>query len=152
MVNLLNLLKYNNMRIVKLICIASFLSIFVGCVNNGSSSKQQSESPTSTKYDRTPFAVYVYNGNKEIVLYDNPRTATVDGISGCWFTTTSMQLPEDKSYTRIPLHYIIYYGETEKICIVGAESELVFFGNDQNVAWRNLNNERIWKNCEKKRL
>ena len=115
------------MRIVKLICIASFLSIFVGCVNNGSSSKQQSESPTSPKYDRTPFAVYVYDSNKEIVLYDNPRTATVDGISGCWFTTTSMQLPEDKSYTRIPLHYIIHYGETEKICIVGAESELVFF-------------------------
>ena len=137
------------MKTLKIICIASLLSIFVGCVNNSSSSERQSESP---KYDRSPFAVYVYDGNKEIVLYENPRTATVGGISGSWYDTNMMRLPGEEWPTRIPVHYVIWYGEQEKVCVISPGRELVFFGNDQSEAWRNLDNESKWKDCEKKRL
>lgn len=134
------------MKTLKIICIASLLSIFVGCVNNNSSSDQHSE---SSKYDRTPFAVYVYDGNKEIVLYENPKTATVNGKSGRWTKSNYGRNYEAYGGRREPTIYVVWYG-TETLVISPGE-ELIFFGTEQE-AEQNEDKKYNWKDCEKKRL
>ncbi len=134
------------MKTSKIICIASLLSLFVGCVNNGSSSEQQSE---SSKYDRTPFAVYVYDGNKEIVLYKNPNTATVNGKSGSWSESHYGRIYEAYGGRKGPLVYVVWYGS--ETLVVSPGEELVFFGTERE-AEQNENNKYKWKDCVKKRL
>lgn len=118
---------------------------FVGCVNN-TSSTQQTE---TSKYDRTPFAVYVYDGNKEIVLYENPNTATVNGKSGCWTTSNYGRIYEAYGGRRGPTVYVVDYGN--ETLVISPGEELVFFGTEKQ-AEANEDKKYNWKECEKKRL
>lgn len=117
-------------------------SIFgVGCVNIS----QQSQ---SSKYDRTPYAVYVYDGNKEIVLYDNPKTASVDGKSGSWSESSFHFYAPYVGGNRKTI-YVVWYGS--QTLVISPSEELVFFGTEKQASENERNNSR-WKNCEKKRL
>ena len=119
------------------VCCMSMLFL-IGC-------SKQSNAP---KYDRTPYAVYVYDGSKEIVLYDNPKQASVNGRSGDWTATTMMRLPGEEWPTNIPTHYVVRYGD--EVCVISPSRGLVFFGDTQDDAWRNYNNEYKWKDCHRK--
>ena len=118
---------------------------FVGCVNN-TSSTQQSE---TSKYDRKPFAVYVYDGNKEIVLYENPNTATVNGKSGSWTTSNYGRIYEAYGGRRGPTVYVVWYGS--ETLVISPGEELVFFGTEKQ-AEQNEDKKYNWKECKKKRL
>lgn len=119
---------------------------FIRCVKNNTSSTQQTE---ASKYDRTPFAVYVYDGNKEIVLYENPNTATVNGKSGSWTTSHYGRIYEAYGGRRGPTVYVVDYGN--ETLVISPGEELVFFGTEKQ-AEANEDKKYNWKECEKKRL
>lgn len=115
--------------------------MLTGCVNIG----QQSQ---SSKYDRTPYAVYVYDGNKEIVLYDNPKTASVDGKSGRWSESCFHFYASYVGGDRKTI-YVVWYGS--ETLVISPGEELVFFGTEKQAS-DNEDNKYKWKDCEKKRL
>ena len=106
-------------------------SIFgVGCVNMS----QQSQ---PSKYDRTPYAVYVYDGNKEIVLYDNPKTASVDGKSGSWSESSFHFYAPYVGGNRKTI-YVVWYGS--QTLVISPSEELVFFGTEKQASENQRNN------------
>ena len=132
--------------LLKVLYSALFMILLVGCANNNSSSNQNSQ---LSKYDRTPYAVYIYDGNKEIVLYQNPNTATVDGKSGSWSESHYGRIYERYGGRKGPLVYVVRYGS--ETLVVSPSEELIFFGTE-NEAEQNENNKYKWTNCTKKRL
>ena len=100
---------------------------YTSCTSNNSSSNNSK----SSKYDRTPFAVYVYDNDKEIVLYENPNTATVNGKSGSW--TSGGQWRESSTLEEAAMGgvwkqvYTVRYGS--ETLVISPGEELVFFGS-----------------------
>lgn len=119
--------------------------VLTSCMGGGSSNHQSK----TTKYDRTPFAVYVYDNDKEIVLYKDPNTATVNGKSGSWTTSSYGRIYEQYGGRKAPTVYVVEYGP--ETLVISPGEELVFFGTEEQ-AERNENNKYKWKECEKKRL
>jgi len=114
------------------------MALMIGCSNN---------QKTTSKYDRQPYMVYTYAGDKEIVLYENPRIASVDGQSGSW-TDGHKVIPNGES---IETHdyYVVWYGS--KTCVIWAPKGMIFWGNEDD-AIDQLNNESNWTICHKKRI
>ena len=131
----------------KYIILASLLLslFFIGCTKNTSYTQQTEIS----KYDRNPYAVYVYDGNKEIVLYENPNTATVNGKSGSWSTSHYGRIYEAYGGRRGPTVYVVRYGS--ETLVISPGEELVFLGTEKE-AEQNEDKKYNWKDCEKKRL
>ncbi len=136
------------MKTLKAICITSLLSFFIGCVNNSNNNDSANHQSKSSKYDRTPFAVYVYDGNKEIVLYDDPKTATVNGKSGSWSESCFHYYAPYVGGSR-KTTYVVWYGS--ETLVISPGEELVFFGTEKQAS-ANEDNKYKWKDCEKKRL
>ncbi len=122
------------------------LVLFTFLLNGCGNTNQQSQ---SSQYDRKPFAVYVYDGNKEIVLYENPNIATVNGKSGNWSISNYGRIYEAYGGRRGPTVYVVWYGS--ETLVISPGEELVFFGTEDE-AERNEDNKYKWKDCEKKRL
>lgn len=122
------------------------LVLFTFLLNGCGNTNQQSQ---SSQYDRKPFAVYVYDGNKEIVLYENPNIATVNGKSGNWSISHYGRIYEAYGGRRGPTVYVVWYGS--ETLVISPGEELVFFGTEDE-AERNEDNKYKWKDCEKKRL
>lgn len=133
-------------KLLSLLILALCVIIIVGCANNNSSSSQN---PQSSQYDRKPYAVYVYDGNKEIVLYENPNIATVNGKSGSWSTSHYGRIYEAYGGRRGPTVYVVWYGS--ETLVISPGEELVFFGTEDE-AERNEEKKYNWKECVKKRL
>lgn len=136
------------MKTIKILFTTLSVLVLISCtVNNTSESSQ---------YERTPFAVFVYDGNKEIVLYDNPQTATVNGQSGSWIETGMFDshrvqdfVPDAATGGLYKTVYRVDYGS--ETLIISPGEELVFFGSFESAA-QNKDNKSMWKECEKKRL
>lgn len=133
-------------KLLSLLILALYVIIIVGCANSNSSSSQNSQ---SSKYDRTPYAVYVYDGNKEIVLYQNPNTATVNGKSGSWSESNYGRIYERYGGRPATPVYVVNYGS--ETLVISKSEELVFFGTEDE-AEKNEDKKYNWKECEKKRL
>ncbi len=108
---------------------------------------KKSSKHSSSQSEKTPYAVYIYDGTKEIVLYNNPKTASVDGKSGSWIDTNWIRM--NGEIMEYPTYYIVWYGE--KTCVIAPGSGLVYFGSEEE-AKRNVEDESKWKDCRKKRL
>jgi hypothetical protein len=126
--------------IYSLLLVALFLSVIIGC--SGTSSNKD-----SSKYDRPPYVVYTYDGEKEIVLYTNPNTATVNGLSGSW--TDGHETSVNGECLEVQEYYIIWYGS--KTCVIWPTKSMIFWGPERE-ALANLNNEARWTICHKKRM
>ena len=122
------------------------LVLFTFLLNGCGNTNQQSQ---SSQYDRKPFAVYVYDGNKEIVLYENPNIATVNGKSGNWSISHYGRIYEAYGGRRGPTVYVVWYGS--ETLVISPGEELVFFGTEDE-AEKNEDKKYKWKECEKKRL
>jgi len=136
-------MKHKIFSISLLVLVISFLT---GCANNTSGNQSASQ---VSKYDRTPFAVYVYDGNKEIVLYENPQTASVNGKSGSWTQSNYGRIYERYGGRPSTLIYVVWYGS--ETLVISPHEELIFFGTEDE-AEKNEEKKYIWKECEKKRL
>lgn len=137
--------------------LALVVVLFTDCTSNSSSSRYQSQSEYSSsnqqsqvsKYDRPPYAVYVYDGDKEIVLYQNPKTATVNGKSGSWSESNYGRIYAEYGGRKGPTVYVVHYGDNT--LVISKSEELVFFGTEKE-AEQNENNKYKWQDCIKKRL
>lgn len=131
--------------VLSLLCII----FLIGCVDQNPKSSITTQQSESSKDDRTPFAVYVYDGDKEIVLYKDPNTATVNGKSGNWSTSHYGRIYEAYGGRRGPTVYVVRYGS--ETLVISPGEELVFFGTEDE-AEQNEDKKYNWKDCEKKKL
>ena len=147
-----------NTKIHTVLYLALFVIFFTDCTSNSSSSNHQSQSEYNSsssqqsqpsKYDRPPYAVYVYDGDKEIVLYQNPKTATVNGKSGSWSESNYGRIYEEYGGRKGPTVYVVHYGSNT--LVISKSEELVFFGTEGE-AEQNENNKYKWQDCIKKRF
>ena len=132
--------QYMKNKIFYVLLIAFLSTIIVGCAGTSSDTN-------SSKYDRDPFAVYTYDGGKEIVLYSEPNTAMVNGQSGSW--TDGHDTFVDGEYFGVLEYYVIWYGS--RTCVVWPAKGMIYWGSERE-ALANLNNETRWTICHKKRM
>lgn len=104
-------------------------------------------SSNESKYMRQPFLVYTYDGDKEIVLYENPNIATVDGASGRWVAISDFigHAGGITTYT----FYTVSYGD-EKLTIDLDRSMYKEGDVDIRAAVDNRENVYGWKKCKLK--
>lgn len=131
-------MKIKHIYIISIVII-SLLSI--GCSNNTSTQKE------SSQYDRTPYVVYTYDGGKEIVLYSNPNTASVNGKSGSW--TDGHKVIVNGESIETHEYYIVWYGSNT--CVIWIPKGMIYWGSEEQ-AISHLDSESNWTICRKKRL
>lgn len=118
------------------IILCVFILLCASCNSSGGS-----------KYMRPPYLVYTYDGQKEIVLYENPDIATVDGVSGDWVVQTRFK--GDAGGGTTYSFYTVHYGN-KKLTIDPKCSMFIEGDFDIIEAVNNRANRSGWKKCKLK--